>query len=220
MAIACDLIIFDCDGVLVDSEVLSVEAMAGVLNEAGVPATYEMIARCFGMKQADILARVSAETETDIPTGVPERIWPATRVLFEQSLAPMPGIVDFLERFANKKRCVASSSAPERIRTSLKLTGLDGYFGENVFSSHQVARGKPAPDLFLFAAASMGVDPHRSIVIEDSIFGVQGARAAGMSAFGFGGGSHIQAGHAETLTAGGAAAVEKSFDAIARRILA
>ena len=220
MALACDLIIFDCDGVLVDSEVLSVESMAGVLNEAGVPASYDMIARCFGMKQADILAAVSAATGAVIPDDVPARIWPATRARFEESLQPMPGIVAFLERFEGLKRCVASSSAPERIRRSLELTGLARFFGDDVFSSHQVARGKPAPDLFLFAAGEMGVDPSRSIVIEDSIFGVQGARAAGMAAYGFGGGSHIQSGHTEMLTSGGAVAVEKSFEAIARRILA
>lgn len=220
MPIARDMIIFDCDGVLVDSEVLSVEAMTSVLTEAGVPATADMIARRFGMKQADILLRIAEETEMNIPEGVPERLWPATRRLFERSLKPMPGAADFLARLDGSKVCVASSSNPERIRVSLQLTGLDRFFGEAIFSSHQVARGKPAPDLFLFAAKSMDVDPLACIVIEDSIFGVQGARAAGMTAFGFGGGSHIQAGHAETLVAGGAAAVEKSFDALARRILA
>ncbi len=220
MAIASDMIIFDCDGVLVDSEVLSVTAMQQVLTEAGVPVTAEMIACCFGMKQADILLRVEEETSTAIPSGVAERLWPATRRLFERELKPMPGIVDFLTHLDGMKRCVASSSNPERIRVSLALTGLDRFFGENIFSSHQVARGKPAPDLFLFAAQSMAVEPTRCIVIEDSIFGVQGARAAGMTALGFGGGSHIQAGHSEILLAGGASAVEKSYDALARLILA
>lgn len=220
MPMACDLIIFDCDGVLVDSEVLSVRAMQAVLNEAGVPATADMIAGCFGMKQADILLRIEEATGTAVPSDVPEQIWPATRKLFEQELQPMPGIIEFLASLGDRKRCVASSSNPERIRTSLSLTGLDAFFGEKIFSSHQVARGKPAPDLFLLAARSMDVDPARCIVIEDSIFGVQGARAAGMEAFGFGGGSHIQAGHSEILVAGGATAVEKSYDALARRILA
>jgi HAD superfamily hydrolase (TIGR01509 family) len=220
MAIAFDMIIFDCDGVLVDSEVLSVEAMRQVLNEAGVPVTAEMIARCFGMKQADILLRIEEETATAIPAGVAESLWPATRRLFERDLQPMPGIVAFLTQLDGVKRCVASSSNPERIRVSLALTGLDRFFGESIFSSHQVARGKPAPDLFLFAAQSMGAEPRRCIVIEDSIFGVQGARAAGMQAFGFGGGSHIQAGHSEILLAGGATAVEKSYEALARLILA
>jgi HAD superfamily hydrolase (TIGR01509 family) len=220
MAIANDLVIFDCDGVLVDSEVLSVEAMAQVLRAAGVPASEGMIARCFGMKQADILMRIATETGVDIPPEVPERLWPATRALFERSLKPMPGVEGFLMQLGDHKRCVASSSSPERIRVSLKLAGLDRFFGDDIFSSHQVARGKPAPDLFLFAAASMGIEPQRCVVIEDSIFGVEGARAAGMTAYGFGGGSHIQPGHEDTLLAGGAVAVEKSFDAISRRILA
>ena len=218
MALACDLIIFDCDGVLVDSEVLSIGAMCQVLNDAGVPATEAMIASCFGMKQADILLRVSEATETDIPEGVPERLWPATRAWFEQSLKPMPGVADFIGRLDGTQRCVASSSQPERIRVSLGLTGLDGLFGENIFSSSQVARGKPAPDLFLFAATKMGVAPERCLVIEDSIYGVQGARAAGMTAYGFGGGSHIQPGHSEILLQGGAAHVETTWDALGRRI--
>lgn len=220
MATAHDMIIFDCDGVLVDSEVLAVQAMLEVLNDAGVPATAAMIGQCFGMKQADILMRIAVETETDIPDDVPAQLWPTTKVWFERSLKPMPGIVAFIEQMGDRKRCVASSSSPERIRTSLALTGLDGFFGPNVFSSHQVARGKPAPDLFLLAAETMGVEPGACIVIEDSIFGVQGARAAGMTAYGFGGGSHIGDGHSEMLLDGGALTVEKSYDALARRILA
>lgn len=219
MPLAAQMIIFDCDGVLVDSEVLSVQAMAAVLKEAGVPATTTMIAAHFGMKQADILLRIATETETDIPADVPERIWPATRRLFERELKPMPGVAAFLARLDGTKRCVASSSAPERIRASLALTGLDTFFGENVFSSHQVARGKPAPDLFLFAAQSMDVDPRHCVVIEDSPYGVEAARAAGMAVFGFGGGSHIAPGHAEQLLAGGAASVETNYDALAQRML-
>ncbi len=219
MAKPYDLIIFDCDGVLVDSEVLSVRAMQKVLNDAGVPVTESMIMACFGMKQADILLRIAEDTAMDIPAGVSERLWPATKRLFETDLQAMPGIADFLERAKDVKRCVASSSNPERIRASLALTRLDGYFGEAIFSSHQVARGKPAPDLFLFAAANMGVEPGRCVVIEDSIFGVRGALAAGMTPFGFGGGSHIQAGHTEILLQGGAVHVEKTWDALARRIL-
>ncbi len=198
------MIVFDCDGVLVDSEVLSIRAMTGVLNDAGVPVTYAMIARYFGMKQADILIKLAEETGANIGVDVAERIWPAIRELFEQELRPMPGVIEFLERHSKVKRCVASSSSPERIRNSLRLTGLRGYFGEDIFSSSQVARGKPAPDLFLFAAASMAVAPERCVVIEDSLAGIAGARAAGMTVFGFHGGSHCRDGYAETLRQAGA----------------
>ena len=162
------MIVFDCDGVLVDSEVLSIRAMTGVLKDAGVPVTYGMIARYFGMKQADILIKLADETGANIGVEVAERIWPAIRDLFERELRPMPGVIEFLERHSEVKRCVASSSSPERIRNSLRLTGLTGYFNEAIFSSSQVARGKPAPDLFLFAAATMDVDPRSCVVIEDS----------------------------------------------------
>ena len=220
MRAATDLIIFDCDGVLVDSESLAVEAFVQVLREAGVPAERTMIERCFGMKQADILLRVSEHTGHDVPLSVAENLWPVTRTYFERSLKPMPGIVAFLEAMGGRQRCVASSSNPERIRLSLELTGLGRYFGDAVYSSHQVARGKPAPDLFLFAAASMGVQPARCLVIEDSIYGVQGAIAAGMTAIGFSGGSHIPPGHGAELQASGASFVESSWEVLGRRILA
>ena len=216
----CDLLICDCDGVLVDSEVLAVAAFVAVMNDAGVPATAAMVERCFGMKQADILLRIAEATGHDIPAGVGERLWPVTRAYFERDLKPMPGIAAFLTSTGTHKRCVASSSSPERIATSLRLTGLSEAFGAHVFSSHQVARGKPAPDLFLFAAASMGVEPARCLVIEDSLYGVQGAKAAGMTAYGFVGGSHIPDGHAEELARAGASHVERSWDDLLRRISA
>jgi HAD superfamily hydrolase (TIGR01509 family) len=213
-----DLVVFDCDGVLVDSEVLSVRGMLAVLTKAGVPATSEMIGRRFGMKQADILAEVVRETGVSVPDGIAERIWPTTRELFRQELKPMPGIIEFLDRLRDRPRCVASSSSLERIRFSLARTGLDRYFGDAIFSSQQVAHGKPAPDLFLFAAARMDVDPTRAVVIEDSIYGVQGARAAGMRAIGFMGGSHIQPNHDAALLSSGAEAAEWDYEAVEARI--
>ena len=213
-----DLVIFDCDGVLVDSEVLSARAMRAVLNEAGVPATAAMIGRCFGMKQADILASIARDTGMAVPPEVADRIWPATRALFERELQPMPGLVEFLGRLGGRARCVASSSSLERIRFSLQRTGLDQVFGEKIFSSQQVKHGKPAPDLFLFAAAQMNIAPERAIVIEDSIYGVQGARAAGMRAFGFHGGSHIQPDHDRALMDSGAEASEPTWEGLRRRI--
>ena len=213
-----DLVIFDCDGVLVDSEVLSLRSMCRVLNAAGVPATEAMIGRRFGKKQKDILAHVAEDTGMTIPDDVDAAIWPATRVLFEAELAPMPGVARFLERLGDRPRCVASSSSLERIRFSLTRTGLIDFFGDNIFSSQQVKNGKPAPDLFLFAAERMGVAPERAVVIEDSIYGVQGARAAGMRAVGFLGGSHIQPLHDRALAKSGAESAEPDYTAVERRI--
>lgn len=213
-----DLIVFDCDGVLVDSEVLSIGALVSTLIEAGVPATYAMIARYFGMKQADTLLKVSEETGRDVPLEVSARIWPALRDRFERELKPTPGLADFLRRHPDVPRCVASSSAPDRIRYSLDVTGILPFFGEHIFSSSQVARGKPEPDLFLFAAAAMGVEPRRCVVIEDSRFGVEGARAAGMRAIGYVGGSHIEPHHARALAEAGALHVERDWEAVEARL--
>lgn len=214
MLAGCDLVIFDCDGVLVDSETLAVRAFSDVLQEAGLPVTPAMVERHLGMKQADVLIALSEETGRDIPFDVVERLWPATRRAFERSLQPMAGVAAFLAAMPAVGRCVASSSNPERIAVSLALTGLAEAFGSAVFSAHQVARGKPAPDLFLFAAASMGREPARCLVIEDAVSGVEAARTAGMRAIGFAGGSHIGAGHAERLAEAGAKRVVAGWDAL------
>ena len=215
-----DLLIFDCDGVLVDSEMLAIGAMRQVLNAAGVPASEALILGCFGMKQSDTLLHIAEATGHPVPAHVATELWPATRRAFEAALEPMPGVVDFLEGMAGPARCVASSSHPERIRTSLGLTGLARFFGDALFSSHEVARGKPAPDLFLLAATRMGATPERCAVIEDSVFGIAGACAAGMTAFGFTGGAHIQPGHAAALEAAGARGVAAGWSALATLLAA
>jgi HAD superfamily hydrolase (TIGR01509 family) len=212
-----DLVIFDCDGVLVDSELLASRAMCAVLQKEGIAATPEMIARCIGMKRDDILAKIEGWTGSVISSGIAEDLWPATRELFEAELQPTPGIAGFLERLPYR-RCVASSSDRTRIRLSLELTKLLPFFGEDYFSSSEVARGKPAPDLFEHAAKRMGASPDNCVVIEDSPFGIQGARAAGMTAIGYLGGSHLGPAHADILREAGAHFVEDSWDAIARRI--
>lgn len=207
----CDLLVFDCDGVLVDSETLSMGTIVDVLRSAGIPATMAMIQGCFGMKMPDTLARVAQEAGVAVPAEVAGRIWPATLAAYEAGLLPTRGIEAFLDATAAVPRCVASSSDLGRIAVSLALTGLSARFGEHVFSSHQVARGKPAPDLFLLAAREMGADPARCVVIEDSRHGVRAARAAGMTAVGFTGGSHVEAGHARLLSAEGASHVSGSW---------
>lgn len=216
----CELLIFDCDGVLVDSERLSIRAIVEVLRGAGIPATASMIEKHVGMKMADTLLRLAEETGHAIPAATVEGIWPATRAIFEVELRATPGIAGFLNATDAVRRCVASSSDPERIAVSLGLAGLAPRFGANLFSSSQVARGKPAPDLFLFAADRMGVDPGRCIVIEDSVHGVRAARAAGMTPFGYAGGSHVAPGHEQLLTEAGAEDVATDWGAMLKRLTA
>jgi HAD superfamily hydrolase (TIGR01509 family) len=210
-----DLVIFDCDGVLVDSELLSGRGFRAVLEEIGVDIPAGVLESSIGLKQADIVARIAAATGRDIGSDAIARLWPRTRELFEAELQPTPGLTAFLDRL-DIARCVASSSHVERIRLSLGLTGLDRYFGDAIFSTHEVANGKPAPDVFLHAAKAMGVDPARSIVIEDSLAGVRGAVAAGMRVVGFLGGQHIGRGHGAALCEAGATFVTPHWSSVAR----
>ena len=212
---ACDLVIFDCDGVLVDSEVLSGRGFRAVLQEIGVDIPVGVLESSIGLKQADIIARIAAATGRQIGVDAIARLWPRTRALFEAELQPTPGLAAFLDRL-DIARCVASSSHVERIRLSLELTGLDRYFGDAIFSTHQVANGKPAPDIFLHAAKAMAADPARSVVIEDSLAGVQGAIAAGMRVVGFLGGQHIGRGHGAALREAGATFVTPRWSSVAR----
>ncbi|MEI9412782.1 HAD family phosphatase [Mesorhizobium salmacidum] len=198
------LIIFDCDGVLVDSEPLAAKAYERVYDKHGMPGVHGgIIAQCVGMKQADIIVRIKELTGHQFPSTADGDIWAETKALFSQELKPTPGITAFLETLEGGS-CVASSSSVERINHSLAITGLARFFGDAIYSSSMVKNGKPAPDIFLFAAAKMGANPADCIVIEDSPFGIQGAVAAGMTAVGYTGGGHTYAEHAARLTAAGA----------------
>ncbi len=210
-----DGIIFDCDGVLVDSEVLARRAMQSVYRQAGIEITADMVNAMVGMKMADILKGIEARTGRALAQVYHPRFWTETKALFTAELAPVPGVVAFLES-STLPRCVASSSDHERIRHSLTVTGLARFFSDDaIFSSHDVKRGKPEPDLVLHAASRMGFDPARSLVIEDSRFGVLGAKAAGMVAYGFLGGAHLLANTGEALREAGADFVARTYEEIA-----
>jgi HAD superfamily hydrolase (TIGR01509 family) len=207
-----ELVIFDCDGVLVDSEPLSALAHNHVYAKHGAKIGPGVFESCIGMKQADILDRIENLTGFRLPAeNVPE-IWEETRRLLDAHLQPTRGILSFLQTLENA-RCVASSSSLERIHRSLKMTGLASYFREtDVFSSSMVKRGKPEPDLFLYAAHNCNVAPENCVVIEDSQYGVQGAIAAGMQVIGFAGGSHFTAGMANGLRNAGATRIFDTWD--------
>ncbi len=202
-----ELIIFDCDGVLIDSEAVACRVDAGCFAEVGITISAETIMdRYLGISAAAMCADIEQRHGCRLPDDFPDTMRQRIAAAFETELMAIPGVEAVLEALP-QRRCVASSSAPDRLRHSLSLTGLLRYFDPHVFSATQVAHGKPAPDLFLFAAAAMQATPASCVVIEDSIPGVQAAVAAGMRVLGFTGGGHCRPGHADRLRTAGAAAV-------------
>ncbi len=202
-----DLIIFDCDGVLVDSETIACRIEAELMTTLGFPLSFDDVRRDFvGVSASGMCREIEARFGKKLPADMPQRMLEAAIAAFETELRPIPGIAATLSRLA-LPRCVASSSAPPRIRRSLELTELIGFFDPHLFSSTMVARGKPAPDVFVHAAREMGAAPSRCAVIEDSVPGVTAALAAGMTVLGFVGGDHCPPGHGDRLHALGAHAV-------------
>ena len=199
-----DLIIFDCDGVLVDSEVISCRVHADVLSRYGYPITAEEVHRRFlGRTARDATAEV--ERELGRPLAETYELERRTTLLaaLADTVEAIPHLHDALAAIETRI-CVASSAAHEKIFTTLSRTGLYERFAPNIFSGTQVSNGKPAPDLFLFAAGQMAALPARCVVIEDSVPGVTGALAAGMTVLAFHGGSHCRPGDGEALRAAGA----------------
>ncbi|MEV5349649.1 HAD family hydrolase [Streptomyces achromogenes] len=184
-----DLVIFDNDGVLVDSEPLSNRLLAGYLTELGHPTSYEDSIRDYmGSAMHRVHDLVLERTGRRLPKDFDEVFHARVFAAFERELRPVPGVTDVLEKLAadGVPYCVASSGSHERIRVGHRTTGLDRWFtDERIFSSEDVGRGKPAPDLFLYAAQRMGVAPGQCVVVEDSPLGVQAAVAAGMDVYGF-----------------------------------
>ncbi len=204
---AAMLVIFDCDGVLVDSEVLACRTDSACLAEIGVAISAEEIMdRYVGISLAGMLADLVQRHGTHLPDAFADTLRQRTQAEFEAELTAIAGVAAARDAIAGPV-CVASSSEPARIRHSLSLVGLLDQFQPHLFSATQVARGKPAPDLFLFAAAAMGFEPAQCTVIEDSVAGVQAGCAAGMRVLGFTGGSHCRLGHDLRLRDAGAAAV-------------
>ncbi|SOD84686.1 HAD family phosphatase [Streptomyces sp. Ag109_G2-15] len=184
-----DLIIFDNDGVLVDSEPISNRLLAAYLTELGHPTSYEDSIRDYmGSAMHRIHELVLERTGRRLPEDFDDVFHARVFAAFERELKPVAGVDAVLEKLAGEQvpYCVASSGSHERIRVGHRTTGLDRWFAEEtVFSSQDVGRGKPAPDLFLYAAERMGVAPERCVVVEDSPLGVQAAVAAGMDVYGF-----------------------------------
>ena len=201
---AFDLLIFDCDGVLVDSEVIACHAVAAALAAVGPALSAEIIGERFvGMSNKDMYAELERERGAPLPASFDAEMNRLAAERYALELQPMPGLATALAVLAQRK-CVASSSTPAMLAKKLDCAGLTRWFEGAVFSAAEVARGKPAPDIFLHAARRMAAAPARALVIEDSAPGVVAGKAAGMTVFGFTGGSHCRAGHAERLAAAGA----------------
>ncbi|MFI8350694.1 HAD family hydrolase [Streptomyces sp. NPDC085596] len=184
-----DLILFDNDGVLVDSEPISNRHLAACLTEWGHPTTYEESIRDYmGSAMHRVHDLVLERTGERLPADFDEVFHARVFAAFERELRPVAGVEGVLEKLVadGMPYCVASSGSHERIRVGHRVTGLDRWFEDDrVFSSQDVGRGKPAPDLFLYAAERMGVAPERCLVVEDSPLGVRAAVAAGMDVYGF-----------------------------------
>ena len=183
-----DLVIFDCDGVLVDSEPLAVRTVAQVLRGEGLDVTEDQCyERYVGRSTEHMLADVERRLGRPLGFDWAERYTPIFTAAVLAELQPVPGVVDALDRI-DVPTCVASSGSHDRMRLTLGTTGLYDRFEGRIFSGDEVPRGKPAPDLFLLAASRMGVEPRRCAVVEDAKPGIEAARAAGMRAFGYVGG--------------------------------
>jgi HAD superfamily hydrolase (TIGR01509 family) len=202
-----DLVIFDCDGVLVDSEIIFARVLGECLCEADFPATAaQALLLGFGKNRDTLTAAVETRYGRSLPDGFFEAMRERTALVLERELKPMPGIVELLTALP-RARCVASNGHLQRVRERLALTGLLRFFDPHVFSAIQVAVGKPAPDLFFLAASSFRAPPEACIVVEDSVIGVAAAVAAGMPVVGFCGGSHCPDDHASALAVAGCSRV-------------
>jgi len=181
------LVIFDCDGVLVDSEPIANALLARYLTDLGLPMTREESVDAFmGRSWAAGVELIEERLGHPVPDDFDERYHAELQAAFERELQAVRGIEAALDAI-DEPRCVASSGTHERIRSSLRLTGLlDRFPDETIFSAEDVEHGKPAPDLFLHAAATMGFEPRDCVVVEDSPAGIQAALAAGMRVLGYG----------------------------------
>jgi HAD superfamily hydrolase (TIGR01509 family) len=205
------LVIFDCDGVLIDSEIIACAVDAEELSQCGATiTTAEIVERYAGIPQAAMYADLRARLGLVIPDDIDTRIEARVMQRYRQDLMPIKDVATTLAAFP-WRFCVASSSKPNKLALGLIETGLFNLFYPFIYSTALVTRGKPSPDLFLLAAGQMGVPPERCVVVEDTVAGIAAAQAAGMRSIGFIGGSHQTEATAERLQRMGAAAVVQSF---------
>jgi HAD superfamily hydrolase (TIGR01509 family) len=202
-----ELIIFDCDGVLIDSEVIANRVDVDLLATLEIHIGFEEYMEIsLGKTLHDTMLELEKRFNKKLPADYPEQVLAYKKLAFSKELKAINGISELLKNL-HLPKAVASGSSPERLEHSLKVTNLWSYFDPHIYSATMVKHGKPAPDLFLFTAEKFKASPSKILVIEDSTSGVQAAVAAGMTAIGFTGGSHIKDGHAERLYKLGASKV-------------
>ena len=208
-----DLIIFDCDGVLIDSEIISAQMLIAELAQNGVTIDLDYVATHFlGRSYPMVLQQVRRDFALDLPADFEIRYRERLLAAFERDMQVMPGVTTLLDRLA-LPWCVATSSSRPRAERSLEIADLSQRVGSRLYTASQVERGKPAPDLFFLAAHEMGTDPARCLVIEDSLNGIRAGLAAGMTVWRFTGGSHLRG---RDLTPPGDARPALDFDDFAR----
>ena len=197
------LIIFDCDGVLVDTEPLMAKAFAQMAAELGVQMTQAEAMRHFrGASMDTHLKKLSQMAGKPIPADLEPRLRQWWKEIFEAELQPIPGITEVLPQLHSWAKCVASNAPQAKMEHTLGLTGLLPHFTGRLFTAYQVGKWKPEPDLFLYCAQTLGFSPADCVVVEDSVPGIQAGYAAGMTVIGFTSGEP-----AETLTAAGATTI-------------
>jgi len=186
-----DLVIFDCDGVLIDSELISARMLVAEMANRNIDIDLAYVARHFlGRSYPVVLAQIRSEFGVQLPASFEADYRQRLLDAFEADLRIVPGVREVIAAL-NIPYCLATSSSPARLRRSLEIVGLDDVFGEKITTAAEVDAGKPAPDLFLLAAKKMTIPPRRCLVVEDSLNGVRAGRAAGMQVWRFVGASHL-----------------------------
>ena len=208
-------VIFDFDGVIASSEALANIVPAETITPPGLPTTLEdSVTRYIGKRARETIAAIETGVGPPVPNGFSNDPKTATAERFRIDLREVDGATTFVARFACVPRCIASSSSTDRLLMCLDVLGLAEAFAGNVFSADMVARGMPAPDIFLLAAKRIGVPPLECMVIEDSVSGVQAGVAAGMRVIRLCAGAHVRDGHAERLLKAGAAYAAATRDEV------
>lgn len=212
-----DAVIFDFDGVIADSEALANLVLAEHVTLLGVPTTLEdAYERYMGRRWPEVVATIEDALGQPLPLNFSDALMLATLKRFESDLQEISGATSFIRQLGALPKSIASSSPSERLSLCLQVLGLSADFAGTVFSADMVERGKPHPDIFLLAAERLNVRPAKCLVVENSVSGVQAAKAAGMKVFGLTAGSHIRSGHRERLHDAGADDVATSWEAVSR----
>lgn len=210
-----DAIIFDFDGVIVDSEMVANRALAETLTRLGSPTSVDQaLDRYCGKRWTDCMPLIEEQLGRKLPEGFVQKLIDEAVVSLAAETVLIAGVADFIARHVHRRRAIASSSAPEWLFSSLARFGIDHHFGDHVYSAAEIERGKPHPDIYLRAADRLGVSPERALVIEDSATGVGAGVAAGMTVVGFLGGSHIRDGHDARLRNQGAHHIVADYAAL------